>query len=345
MRVLVTGAAGLLGGEVCKGLLGAGHAVTGLVHRNPTVCGNDGQALEIDTLAGDVSAPRFGWDADRFAEVAAAHDLLIHCAATVRFDLAEEAYRAVNVDGVAHALALADAGGMDFLHISTAYVCGVRNGTIDVHDPLPETGFANGYEASKAAGEALVRGSGLDWVIARPGITLGEYASGRIRQFDAIYVAFKLIAEGHIRLVPAGARATLNFVPLDHVAGGIVALVQSWQAAKGGTYHLVASEPLPMVDFASGIGSVEGLNGPTLVDPESFDPARLPPLERRLHGRVSALYASYFQRDPRFDDMHFREVTGIASPPADEAYLRRLIDFCIAEGFLPTAATSARNAI
>ena len=60
-----------------------------------------------------------------------------------------------------------------------------------------------------------------------------------------------------------------------------------------------------------------------------------------LHGRVSALYASYFQRDPRFDDSHFRAVTGLASHPADTAYLRRLIDFCVDEGFLPTASAMA----
>ena len=119
-------------------------------------------------------------------------------------------------------------------------------------------------------------------------------------------------------------------------------MVESWEAARGGTYHLVPSEPLPMADFARAIGSVEGLRSPTLVDPARFDASTLPPLERRLHGRVSALYASYFQRDPRFDDSRFRALTGIESGPADEAYLRRLIDFCTEEGFLPAAGVLAR---
>ena len=34
------------------------------------------------------------------------------------------------------------------------------------------------------------------------------------------------------------------------------------------------------------------------------------------------------------DDSRFRALTGIESPPADRAWLSRLIDFCIAEGFL-----------
>ncbi len=337
MRILVTGAAGLLGGEVCKRLLGAGHAVTGLVHRNPTVCGNDGQALEMDTLAGDVSAPRFGWDADRFAEVAAAHDLLIHCAATVRFDLAEEAYRAVNVDGVAHALALADAGGMDFLHISTAYVCGVRNGTIDVHDPLTETGFANGYEASKAAGERLVRASTVRWAIARPSIVVGDYETGAIRQFDTTYAAFKLIAEGRVRQMPAREDGTLDFVPLDHVAEGIVTIANRMEDAASGTYHLVSGQPLPVTAFARAIGSYPQFHAPRLVKPEDFDPASLQALERRLYKRVAGLYASYFQRDPHFSDAEFRKLSGRGCPPTGPAYITRLIDHCIDVGFLPAA--------
>lgn len=342
-RILVTGAAGLIGGEVCARLVAAGHRVTALVHRNPDVRGNDGETVPVaETLPCDVRNARLGLDDANYRRLADESDLVIHCAATVRFDLTEEEYAAVNTQGTANVLALAQAGGAGLLHISTAYVCGNRNGTIREDEPLPDGGFANGYEASKASAELLVRKSGVDWAIARPAIVLGEYATGRIRQFDAIYLAFKLIAEGRIRLVPASAGATLNFVPLDHVASGIVALVENWGQAKGGTYHLVSSEPLPMAAFAEGIGSVDGLRGPTLVEPEAFDASALPPLERRLHGRVSALYASYFQRNPRFDDQRFREVTGMVSRPADREYLARLIQFCIAEGFLPTDAAEVR---
>ena len=171
--VLVTGAAGLVGGEVCARLLAEGHRVTGLVHRNRDIRANDGSSVAIETLAGDVSQPRFGWSEAEFEQVAKAHDLLIHCAATVRFDLTDEEYAAVNIAGTRHAIALAEAGGMKLLHVSTAYVCGTRDGPIRESDPLPDTGFANGYEASKAAGEHLVRASALNWAIARPSIVVG----------------------------------------------------------------------------------------------------------------------------------------------------------------------------
>lgn len=337
VRILVTGAAGLLGGEICALLAAAGYEVTGLVHHTPTILGNDGSHVPVRSLPGDVSLPRFGWSKDRFAKIAASHELLVHCAATVRFDLAEADYRAVNVGGVTHALALAEAGDMDFLHVSTAYACSTRDGLIRETDPLPETGFANGYEASKAEGERLVRESQLRWAIARPSIVVGEYDSGQIRQFDTTYAAFKLIAGGRVRHMPARLDATLDFVPIDHVAGGIFRLLQAMGKAAGGTFHLVSGQPLPVAAFTGTIGTYPQFQEPELVSPELFDPAKLPAIERRLFRQVAGLYASYFQRNPHFDDAAFREVTGLECPATGQAYIRRLIDYCIGEGFLPDA--------
>lgn len=335
LNILVTGAAGLVGGEVCARLIAAGHSVTALVHRNPEIRANDGSLVPVaDTLFGDVSAQRLGWSEAEFVDVAAAHDLLIHCAATVRFDLDEPEYRATNVEGTRHALALAEAGGMEFLHVSTAYVCGTRDGRIGEDDPLPESGFANGYEASKAAGERLVRESGLRWAIARPSIVVGEHGSGAIRQFDTTYTAFKLIAEGRVRHMPARKGATLDFVPLDHVAKGLVTLAERMEEAGGGTFHLVSGQPLPVGEFTACIGAYTHFHEPELVPPEKFDPAMLPALERRLFRRVAGLYASYFQRDPHFDDAKFRALTGRGCPETGEAFVRRLIDYCMAAGFL-----------
>ena len=330
MRILVTGAAGLIGGEVAARLVARGHRVSALVHRNPDVRGNDGVAPVLHAvLHGDVTQPGLGLE-----DAPGEHDLLIHCAATTRFDLTDAAYRATNVAGTANALDVARAGGMAFLHVGTAYVCGRRDGSIGEEDPLPTDGFANGYEASKAAGEALVAASGLRWAIARPSVVVGDSSNGAIRTFDTIYAAFKLIAQGRVRHMAATADATIDFVPIDHVAAGIVALAENMAAAAGGRFHLVSGQPVPVATFAAAIGAYPQFSAPTLVPPDRFDPDTLPPLERRLYARVAGLYSSYFQRDPRFDDARFRAVTGLACPPTGLAYLKRLIDYCIAVGFL-----------
>lgn len=341
MRILLTGAAGLIGGEVACRLTARGHLVSALVHRNPDVCGNDGSTCKpAAILHGDVTLPGLGID----AAVAVDHDLLIHCAATTRFDLTDKSYRATNVTGTANALDVARASGMAFLHVSTAYVCGTRDGPILEADPPPAEGFANGYEASKAAGEELVAASGLDWAIARPSVVVGDSATGAIRTFDTIYAAFKMIAEGRVRHMAATPDATIDFVPIDHVAGGIVALAEDMVAAKGGRYHLVSAQPVSVAMFAEAIGSYPQFSAPTLVPPEELDQQALPPLERQLYARVAGLYSSYFQRDPRFDDGRFSSLTGLACPTTGLAYLKRLIDHCIAVGFLGGGDQASRPA-
>ena len=333
LKILVTGAAGLIGGDVAARLTARGHRVTALVHNNPEVCGNDGALVPVGCVVhGDVTQPGLG-----IGEAGARHDLIVHCAATTRFDLNEAEYERTNVGGVANVVALARETGAALLHVGTAYVCGLRDGPISEMPVAPDARFANGYEASKAAGEALVTASDVRHAIARPSIVLGDSVSGAIRGFDTIYGAFKLMAQGMIRHLPARAGATLDFVPIDHVAGGLVAIAERMDQAAGGIYHLVSPEPIPVDVFARAIGDYPQFQSPMLVSAGGFDRDTLPPLERRLHGRVAALYSSYFQRDPRFCDERFVALTGLTCPPTGAAYLRRLINYCIAAGFLPAA--------
>ena len=345
MRIFVTGAAGLIGGEVARRLVARGHSVTAGVHRSRDVRGNDGAAVAVaGTIAIDLAAPALDLDGASAQAMADDHDLILHCAATTRFDLDDAAYQATNVAGTAAILALAARADRPVLYVSTAYVCGRRDGRIGEDDPLPADGFANGYEASKARAETLVAAASPRHVIARPSIVVGDSLTGAIRSFDTIYAAFKLIAEGHVRHMPARADATLDFVPINHVAAGLVALAERIEAAAGARLHLVSANPVPVADWAAAIGAYPQFTAPTYVAPEAFDPAALPPLERRLFGRVAGLYSSYFQRAPRFEDARFRALTGLACPPTDPAYLTRLIDYCIAVGFLSVASGRADNA-
>jgi thioester reductase-like protein len=111
------------------------------------------QPGQVQVIKWDIARPSFGWSDERFAAVAADHDLIIHSAALLRFDLSYDDSAVVNVEGTRHALALAALGGMAFLHISTAYVCGQAEGMIEEAPLLGEGRFSNGYEASKAAAE------------------------------------------------------------------------------------------------------------------------------------------------------------------------------------------------
>ena len=336
MKIFITGAAGLIGGELAYRLIRQGHDVTAGVHRNRAVIANDGTVVPVEkSTTIELGAPALGLS-DHEARFVAGHDLIIHCAATTRFDLPESEYRRINVEGTRSIVALADKGGVPLIHVSTAYVCGNRDGLIKETDPLPDGGFANGYEASKAAAEALVARSGIRHVIARPSTVVGDSKTGAIRIFDTIYAAFKLIAVGRIRQMPARAGATLDFVPIDHVANSLSAIAERIETIEG-PVHLVSGMPVPVETFAATIGSYSQFKEPELIASDLFDPDHLPAGERRLYARVAGLYSRYFQRDPRFDDTRLRTQTGLTCPVTDQAYLKRLIDYCIEVRFLPSA--------
>ncbi len=329
LSVLVTGAAGLIGGEVCARLAARGHKVTAMVRRTREVRGNDGVPVDgIEVVAGDVTQPLLGLEPRGF-------DLLIHCAASLEFDASKEELALVNVDGTRNAAHFAKTAGAGLLHVSTAYVCGTREGEI-AEGPVPAgTRFTNNYEESKALAERVVADSGVPFVIARPSVVLGDSATGAIREFPSLCNAFRLLARGKIGTFPAKSGATIDFVPICHVAEGIVRLAERFDRAQGGYYHLVADAPLPAAELAHGIARVPHLPDPVVVEPDAVDMASLRPAERLLMGHLLGTFGPYFTRNPRFDDSAFRSVAGLACPRTDSAWLDRLIGYAISVGFLP----------
>jgi nucleoside-diphosphate-sugar epimerase len=320
MKILVTGAAGLIGGELCARLVVRGHDVVALVHRRADICGNDGVPVPgVTVAAGDVRQPDFGLT--EMPDV----DMVVHSAAVTAFDAAEAVYRAVNVEGTAHAVGVAQKLGVPLLQVSTAYVCGTDDGVI--REGATGRGFTNGYEASKAAGEALVRASGVAFAIARPSIVVGDSTSGTIRDFDNIYMLFRLIASGLVPELPAAAGATLNLVPIDYVCAGLLAMIEGFGRVAGQTLHLVATDAVPVPMIAEAIAAVPGLGRVDFVPPE-----RAAALPRRI-AAVAALYAPYLLRAPVFDDAAARAL-GLACPPTDRAWMARLINHCLSRGFV-----------
>ncbi|MFB0612483.1 SDR family oxidoreductase [Aurantiacibacter poecillastricola] len=333
LKVLVTGAAGLIGGEVCARLAARGVQVTAMVRKTREVRGNDGAMVPgIEVVGGDVTGPLMGLDP-------AAHDidLVIHCAASLEFDAPREELAAVNIEGTRNAVEFAREAGAGFIHVSTAYVCGTREGAI-LEGPVPEgTRFTNNYEESKALAEALVADSGVPFAIARPSIVLGDHASGEIRDFPSLCNVFRLMARGKVSVFPAHEGSTLNLVPICHVAEGIARIAERFEDARGGYYHLVTNTPLPAADLANGVSRVEHFPDPLVVPPEQFDSASLRPAEQMLLGRMIATFGAYFTRNPRFDDSRFRSLTGLECPETDSEWLDRLIACGIARGYLPSA--------
>jgi len=288
-------------------------------------------------LAGDVRRPGLGLDAAAQAAVSDGLDLLVHCAALTSFNLDPPAYRSVNVEGVANLLALTDRSRTPLLHVSTAYVCGLRDGPIHEDELDVGQAFANGYEASKAEGERLAaaaRDRGRPVAIARPSVVVGASGDGAISSFGSFYGLLRLAAEGRIPVLPARPGASLDLVPIDHVVAGLTDVAERMAEASGRAFHLVSGAPVPVAGLAALAEGYPQLYAPRLVRPEAFDPGALTPLQRQVHAQATGLLAGYLQRDPRFADANLRALSGRACPPTDGRFLRGLIDHCLATGYI-----------
>jgi 2-alkyl-3-oxoalkanoate reductase len=352
MHVLLTGAAGLIGSEVAALLAENDHSVTALVHSQARLVRSDRSVLPalpwagaapapgaVALIRGDVALPRLGLFSRDYGALCQGVDLIVHCAALTGFALDPALYRRVNVGGAANILDLARSGGngaIPVVHVSTAYVCGNRDGPIPEQMPLPEAGFANGYEESKAAGERMVeeaRREGMKIAVARPSIVVGDSRTGAIQQFCDVYRFIRLVAEGLIGTMPARAGATLDFVPVDHVARAIVEIAEAMDEAAGRNFHLVSGAPVLVETFTRAIAAFPHFHQVKLIPPERFRLEALPRAEQRLHRHVAHLYGSYLQRDPHFEDGNLRALTGRRCPPTDCAYFMRLLAYGIEKGF------------
>jgi long-chain acyl-CoA synthetase len=206
----------------------------------------------IEPIPGDVTLPNLGLDEATSADLRRRTTRVVHAAADLRLDAPLDELRRTNVAGTAHVLEFARAANRDhdldrFAHVSTAYVCGRRQGEIGEEGLSDAAGFANAYEQTKFEGEALVRATMTELPVSvfRPGMIVGDSLTGAIATFNTVYAPLRRYLTGKLPLVPAHRTGHLNLVPIDTVADAVVRLTLDPRAA-GTTFHLTApAESLP----------------------------------------------------------------------------------------------------
>jgi long-chain acyl-CoA synthetase len=337
--ILLTGATGFLGMDTLARLIDRGEEQIIVLVRADDAGGapdrlagalaklyeDPGPAAErVHAVQGNLLEPGLGISHEDRDRLVADVDRIIHCAASISFDSPLEQARAINVDGVARVLELARAiatGGRlrRLVHVSTAYVSGRHAGRFHEEDLDVGQEFRNTYERSKHEAEHLIREAGeLPIVVARPSIVVGNRASGWTPAFNVIYWPIRAAERGLLREVPARGDSIVDFVPVDYVTDGLIALLDDPQAQ--GTYHLVAGE--------------HALRAQELADLHSALLDR-PPV-RLVAGDVAdglpqgaEAYVPYFDVRCTFDDARMRPILrriGVETPrPSD--YLGQLIAY------------------
>lgn len=260
---VVTGATGFVGSLVLERLIADGVPALALVRAEDDAAarrrleelavktwGDAAVVAGVEVLAADVERERLGLGAaayDALAERAAA---LVHCAASIRFDLSLDDARAINVSGTERMVALAEharARGAPgrFVHVSTAYVHGRADGLARETGPGAAPVHRNTYEQTKHRAEQVVRR--LDGAaIVRPSIVVGDSGSGWTSSFNVVYPPLRALVSGVLDVVPAPADAILDLVPVDHVVAVVRGLLDEPDAA--GVVQAVSGEAAPTME-------------------------------------------------------------------------------------------------
>src|SRR5260370_21547002 len=121
-------------------------------------------------------------------------------------------------------------------------------------------------------------------------------------------------------------------LPIDHVINGLIDLVERFEDAAGGTFHLVAGDPSPIAALVA--LDYPGFHVPQLASSATFDPSRLDPLQTMIYESVTSLYAAYLRRHPRFAAAHLRTLSGRVCPRTGPSFLRRIVDYAARAGYL-----------
>jgi nucleoside-diphosphate-sugar epimerase len=259
--ILVTGATGFLGMETLARLIDGGvEDVVVIVRASDDAAAQERLAGVLGSLydelpeavsrvravRGDLLQPGLGLSVRDREELLESVDRIVHCAASISFDLPLQEAREINVGGVERVIELARevaaAGRLRRLvHVSTAYVSGRHAGSFGEEDLDVGQEFRNTYERSKHEAERLLgQAADLPVAIARPSIVVGHRASGWTPVFNVIYWPMRAFERGLLDEVPARPDSIVDFIPVDYVTDGILALLEDGDAS--GVYNLVAGE-------------------------------------------------------------------------------------------------------
>jgi len=274
VRILVTGAAGMLGGDVVEALSARRHAVLGLARSELDI--TDSAAVE-----------------DVFAELRP--EAVLNCAAWTDVDGAEAAEQAaMQVNDAAAALVsgTAAAHGAKVLHVSSDYVFDGAKASPYVESDLPAA--ISAYGRSKQAGETSVAIANPRHIIVRSSWLFGT------RGPNFVETMLRIAGEQPEVLVVADQVGTPTYTP--HLAEALARLIEG---DEFGIHHVPASGQCSWFEFAQEIfdqagvecrvmsGTTEMLGRPaprpaySVLGSERPDPIRLPDWRQGLSEYLS----------------------------------------------------------
>ena len=257
MKAFITGADGLLGSNLVRVLLAAGHSVRVLIQ--PGSRSRSLEGLPLERREGDLLDR-----GDGLASAMSACEAVFHCAAiTDQWAPAEIVWK-VNEGGTRNVLeAGVKAGVKKLVAVGSAssFQFGPRERPGDESAPFPESYRGIAYMESKHRAAELVKEfaaeRGVPACVVAPTFLIGPYdsrpSSGElIRQF----------IQRRLKFTSPGGR---NFV---HAGDAAAAMLSAYESGRSGETYILGGENLSYLEFFGKVARAAGLPAPKFVVPE-----------------------------------------------------------------------------
>ena len=246
MKVLVTGASGLLGAGVAQILASRGDQVT-VLQRRPA-------GLGLPEVLADVADPAAIRDA------VAGQEAVVHLAAKVNVVGPWREYRRANIDGTRHVVqACRDAGVTRLVYVSSPSVAHSGRSLVGVAaEPADPVSTSGPYARSKAVAEqiALAADRGALAVVAvRPHLVWGPGDTQLVGRIVARARA------GRLPIIGSGA-ALVDSTYVDNAVDALVAAVDRCPQVRGEALVVTNGEPRPIGEILVGLCNAAGVRPP-----------------------------------------------------------------------------------
>lgn len=268
MKVLVTGASGLLGANAVEWMIGQGYEVNVLLRKTSNTLGLKG--LQPQIFYGDLEDSRSIYLAAKGCKA------IIHCAAnTKQWGSSHEEHDRINLLGTKNIIEAADKAGVDkVVFVSTANTFPFSNN--------PPVDMNTDYVASKLAAERYVLEQQLvKAIILNPSFMIGPRDSKPSSGQSILhYLNHQPV------FTPTGGK---SFIHVRDVAEAIQKVMES---PDHGKRYLLANQNMPYKRFFKIVGKASGKKKMTIP---------IPPIISTLGGAVGSLYGRWRGTTPKLN--------------------------------------------